>query len=1270
MERESPHQIGERLRQTQREEFKKKIEEKKKGALLKTADRPPGLKLVVVDTSNNHEAIEEEPATPPISPAPPDSIESPPDEQPKPLEVRKEPEKVIPEMVVDIAEEERRAAEVEHAPVPAPPPLTEEQARALEEEERKKRTELGTKAGQGDRDGLHLAVDDPERNIDLKVISVDEIVKSYAFQKAEQKIRELLYASEEGMASGGRIKSVLNNIWGFFRHPVTTGKRTWLRAAEDAYLYKFYREAIQEIESNQNLLLELQAGYRIKKPAHTNDPDRKRELNYEILERVIKEYQNNAIEQEERGNEISDPRVNAAFQDLLSRYYINGWDRKRFETEQRNMINELKEQGLIKNADFLRTSGRKTQEVDQGLMYATNLFQIAEDYKVHIDAKLREMGAENNLTPEQKTLLKEHVRSMINLDISLGAKLSDIHNKRPAADAFRRTEGWIAAMQRFPILGRIASNPGSWAFAGGLIGNVGVKLAGRATTAAAIGGLGLASGAWIPVISAGAMAGLYAWRRRSVEVKKDRAMHQREKLLGKKFDNFRRTNMDQYEYGDVMKTTAELQAELEEIRAAGAYDSLTQKQKERLANMLALFKEELHRDKQYRISGGENKTVDLIKVEEEEGEKYQTTLMSKTDLKIALYRYLHDNNLLEGDDHRLSSNAEFKTLFDSRYLEVENHINKVDKKFESHQRKSALAVGGLALVGGCAGAVTGQWAVNRIREGLEWGGSYTAWDSIADKWREYWGTGNLKSEATVSEFVFGGKKLSPGTHTFFTPENEQFKLFVNNEGSLDYVKTRQHLPEGWRLDGGQLVHEIPDTSHVQRFNNWDDFAKTLDPNYTGQKVVYGDPFYQGTAPKKGIRAIPEFFQNLIHNKQLNANLTELMMEYKPGDNKGEVIVDASKMFGKMLKKSMDESGVDLQDLLGRGENIYLNLALDNEINGGDGTQFKPIMLPMGADGKVRVPKEIAKIFFGFDSQGNLLQGPGNHPGLHQLVLVTDETRGDARVMRQIAATLGGKPEMDTAVVSEGKTDTWSFTTNKKLKEYDNTPVAAAFSGASRWPLEYPLGKNDRRKRESEETPPGELISINREGERMTPGEEKEKANEEKQGKIKGRIGRIRESIRRKKNELPAQEINLEKENDEPKKINNPDRSGEFSMSGMQANTIFENHKSLFLDSENLERILGDRSFRTMLNKMEELKEKEQANGQVSNSERNKIVKAHNRFKKLAVEKGDKEAAEMSFPEFIFCLRQGLSGYKELVQQRKEKRNEARRNRREVKKAKK
>jgi hypothetical protein len=67
-----------------------------------------------------------------------------------------------------------------------------------------------------------------------------------------------------------------------------------------------------------------------------------------------------------------------------------------------------------------------------------------------------------------------------------------------------------------------------------------------------------------------------------------------------------------------------------------------------------------------------------------------------------------------------------------------------------------------------------------------------------------------------------------------------------------------------------------------------------------QRVSYGGFAHQGTPPEAGVRALPELLENLKHNKKLNANFTELMMQYKQ-DKDNNVIVDASKMFGKELK---------------------------------------------------------------------------------------------------------------------------------------------------------------------------------------------------------------------------------------------------------------------------------------------------------------------------------------------------------------------------------
>jgi len=870
--------------------------------------------------------------------------------------------------------------------------------------------------------------------IKVNVINIDEIAKGYAWRLAEEKVRELLHRPEENMQSGGRLKSIWNQISAPFRHPVDFGRKAWVRMAENGYREKFYQEALAEISNDQNLLLEIEASARLNAPiAKTNDPNQ-RDRHFDILNKIIEEYSQNAAEQEEKGRQsVDSPPVDAAFKGLINQYYqyakanpgLSPSDRRSwFEQEQKSMINGLKGQGYLSDADFLGGTGRSLDESREGRMYASNLFNVAEDYMAHVDSKLAEMAKENNFTPEQMQKAREHVMSTMDLDINLGAKLSDIHNKKPQGTLNRFERLITNSVQNIPILRRIATSPGAAA----VLGAVGGTLLGRGLVRGAatlgLGTAGVLTGAWIPIIGAMAAGGAFGAIRRNLELKWDRGMHQRQTALGKEFDDFRRGKMDEFKYD--VETTGELQTRLNNIVQAGKYADLNGGQKEQLVDMFARFKFELARDRDFRINKRANRTVDLIAVSREEGEKFGTNLMSKTDLKIELYKYLKNNNLI-GDIHDPlptgnPNNAEFNALFRDRILELDKNVNDADAAFLEYRARSVMVMGTIGAMAAGLGACAGR----ELYEG--------------------WLGGGRSGEATSALAVAGaGTKLKPGILNPIEHNGKHFEFFVNSDGeTIDLAKS--HIPPGWQPtpDGKGLVLEARGGTAV----DFREFARQSGQS-TDQRVSYGKFAYQGSAPDRGVRALPETLRNLASNRRLHANFTELMMQYKQDAN-GDVYVDASQMFGKSIKGPLKEVGVQMKQALERGEKFYMALAPSN-----NDSQFHPILLEMGVDGKIKVPKEIAKTFFAFDKSGKLLQGSGKHPGLHQLLYDTGQRRPDGAMRAVgISATLGQEPTLNVPPTH----DELIFVPQSEERD---TPLVVPFSSTPRWQME------GQRRRESE-----------------------------------------------------------------------------------------------------------------------------------------------------------------------------------------------------------
>ncbi len=894
------------------------------------------------------------------------------------------------------------------------------------------------------------------------IVNIDEIVRSYAMRIADEKVRQMEHAPEEGMRASSRVRSFLNNLYGVVRHPVNTARKSWLRLAENSYRTKFYMETLNQITSNQNLMLEIVTSYRLGRPVETSDPNLKKDLNFELLDKVMEEYEQNVEELEEKGEKVNDPRMDTAMKDLIYRHLSEGWDRERFENEQRTVINNLRDEGLLTNEDFLGKSGRNANEVGSGLMYATNLFKIAEDYKTHIDQEVVKLTKERQLTPEQKEKLAEHIRGIMKLDIELGAKFSDLHNKRPAGN-LRGMERFVNWTQNTPIIRRIASNPGSVAFITALMADQGAKGVARRAVKGASYAVGVATGALLPVISAAGLGGVFGYARRSRDMKHDRAMHQNQRILGQKFGDYRRGQMERFQYD--IASAQELQKDMDIIKQTPEYDALSDEQRERLASTYARFKVEYERDLDYRVRGRRNRTVDLISVDREEGGKYGTNYMAKTDLKADLYAYLRNNNLIPPDrtglltdDSGRPADTEFNRLVMENYARFNGDIDHRDREFESHRRRSS------AVMGVFAGAGAGL-AVMGVQELSQWwhgGHGYTAIDAMRGKDPRTVVSGGGTAEKIIGKKVIqehyfeGGGKLNVG-HNVIDLKGEKFDIVMSANGKIDGKASL--LPKGWSVRGNNLVHMAPEFGKssvidASNFKEWAEhnFKEKLD------RITYTKYLYEGTPPEKGIRALPEKVANMFSNKKLHANLTELMMQYGQ-DKNGNVYVDVSKMFGKTLKAAAGDHGFKLEDALKSGKKMFLTFSLDNSKGG---TQFTPIKIEIGQDGKAIIPEKLKDIFFGIDKNGKLLQGPQYQRGLQSLIIDTGEVNDKgARKVWEVASVYGGqKPE-----ISNMKEEVIDMMTREKdipvtateavppVFATEEPAFAAAAAGTPRWQLE-------------------------------------------------------------------------------------------------------------------------------------------------------------------------------------------------------------------------
>ncbi len=1128
-----------------------------------------------------------------------------------------------------------------------------------------------------------LPDDDAPITAKAQVIDVKGIMEDYARRIADRKKQELLNATERGMASTGesRFWSVLENAWGGFSRIRKWGKKSIVVQTEDAYYKKFYKEAYEAIAKHQNLLVDLKENYRLGKKSEVKDPDFKRDIHFEELDKIIQGYQRSAIELEERGNQIDNAEVHFMFKKMISHAVRFNWDRQKFERVQKEYINYMKKKGYLKDSDFFGAS-RKHEGEDAGKMFATNFYELTRSYKLHRIQKVNGIIKDHNLKKsEQVKALNEHIDRVMQLEILAGAKLAEIKNKR-ADHLESRMEKALIKLQNIPIIGRIASNPGVAAALFSVGSAAGSRWALRAAAGGALAGAGAATvlGGWAPILAAMAAGGIVGGIRRSKQVKDDLAMHKRDKTLGQKFYDFRRIKAERFDYDT--KTAKELHEELAKIigdpKSPRKFAELGEEEQKALASIYARFRVENDRYREYMESLADkkkfkkpfNRTVDLISVEGEEGEKYGSVLMSKTDLKIELYDYLRTNGLIKDEGSELSKNKDFYLLVKAEKEAINRNIDEMDKNADSYRKKSALTMGAIYGLSSGAGAMAGQEIFSKFADYKGWAPRYTAWDSVMDYFRQ---PGGRRIDSMLDKIMMGNKPVRAGMNRFGSIE-----IFINDNKTIDSSRTilpagwkvapdgkgiikelfgglgslkpgpqeitvsgqklevlvnpdgktfdmSKQLPPGWRYgnNGESLINAVGGGKETIDSSNFQNFARQImGDKYTGQRVSYSKFMYQGSAPDKGIRGLPEILENRAHNRRLHANFTELMMQYKQAEN-GDVIVDVRQMFGKLLKADLKEAGVEMQKAIQSGKKFSMLLSLDNSKGG---TQHAPIEFTMEKPGEIRIPKEAAKYFFAFDENGKLLQGSGRHPGLHSFVMDTGEVRekDGARKVIQISSTYGKKPNFEFEIpgqeieypLGEGKRVDLTEIPGKKFgSAYGFAPIAG-----SRWQLEDQDKSGDAGKTKKNER-------------------RREAAYAGLQSSLHELVSSVQQREQTREDLIQAIEASLSAE----------ERESASRISGIKliaeggfADAFWERNKAIFTDRINLKRIFGKRlsakSAGEIYNKLIRLEKDYRENGKIANTEAEAIeiaVYYNNYGKKVHLKN------RITFGEFMFCIKRTL-----------------------------
>jgi hypothetical protein len=649
------------------------------------------------------------------------------------------------------------------------------------------------------------------------IVDISEIVKAMAWREAEQKLRSMLDKSQSNFLT-----------------------RAAVRLGEKGYLMKYYKEALAAIKDNKNLMAEIEARM-LTSGIKSENIDK----SYEILDAVLEEFTHEVMDADEKGDLVQDDEINLVVGQLFVDYATSDMTRAEFDqTVEVRVIALLKN----KNKKFGAT-GREDEA--EGLMYANNLFALAEGYRKQVESQVKELGKE--FGPEQAANIEMQVKAEMALDIQLGLKQKDLYETKPKP-VLKWYEKFVDATENIPILNKVIANPVTYGVVGGIAGAVIGKGTARL---AAMGGLVTVAGVapWLaPLLIGAGMGGTFTAMRRSRDLQYDRGMDLRRSTLGIEVDDdAKRTNKIR-EFNYDLKRAEQLQASLAEIMAR---ENLTDEDKKAIADVMA------------RIELEKEKSVDLIGVSEAEGEAHKTKLIAMKDLKVALKDIRKKFNL-SPDGH------EMQALINEIKADLTGNIEQNDNNFEAYkrwERKKSFLIG--AGTGLAAGAI-GQWITGQFSEHVL-GRTSKAESALEHMYHWFKGDHGTAGEGAVQHLAFRDGQLL----------DSKGNSIIKSPIELD-PKTGRIDPE--LLKSLKESGIIPNETHTQVTENVSVASKLQEGLAKHARADWHDE------PGKKMSS---FFNRLIEHEG------KQQMFYMNKDASGNVVVDASRILENLSANAKD-----------------------------------------------------------------------------------------------------------------------------------------------------------------------------------------------------------------------------------------------------------------------------------------------------------------------------------------------------------------------------
>ncbi len=533
------------------------------------------------------------------------------------------------------------------------------------------------------------------------LIDVSKVVERLAWSQAEEKLNAYMRGLDPNNAQPPQAPEPKRGFFGRLAHgvkeavthPWETAKKVgrqlrssmFIRPSEKLYLDKFYRESVNEIQKNKNLMTEIEAALLSRSEGKPITRD-KEIRHFEVLNNIIETFAAEVAEENEKGEYINDAEVNAELADLIFDHASGAhlMSRQLFDATVEERILPI-----IKRKGYKFTNAN--DEEAKGLLFAHNFYQLAESYKKYVEDATKEM--EKKYGPENREIILGHLKGIMNLEIQLGLKERDIRETKP-----RFVSSWFTKLvdkaQSVPVLGKVLSSPITFAAAG------------AAATATAItkGAASMSMRALLaaPVVGS-IMGGVMGALRRGRDVEYDRGMEMRRSALGQEAVGDRAKEMRKFDY--LKLHTEEVVAFLDNLsrQPAGQVNSEERAYVARIFAALAVESE---------------KQVDLFSAAREEGKNLNTRIASINQIKILLKRIEQQHGINPDVLH-----AETQKAIDDISTQIEN----TDARFKNWRRLEMVKAGAMGAVVGFAAGAVAECAVTTMRDSFDhsWIGKMT-----------------------------------------------------------------------------------------------------------------------------------------------------------------------------------------------------------------------------------------------------------------------------------------------------------------------------------------------------------------------------------------------------------------------------------------------------------------------------------------------------------------------------------------------------------------